>query len=87
MICFLSESKPRVIFETDVKTLCLLRHLFDGNRQYLWQPASLKECGVGTFLGHEIIIVEEKCLRIRYLFKDGTSNHTDFKLPKEVEDG
>lgn len=69
LILFLADSVS-ISWEIDRETLTKIRKLMDSDSRYLWQP-SLKLAGDSTILGFKIVIVKDKCLRLKYKFDDG----------------
>lgn len=81
LIKFYQESKPRLIFEMDERTLGILRQLRDANGTYLWVPEPNYPLP-GTLLGIQIALAKDECFQLRHIFPDGKEHITKFSLVK-----
>lgn len=76
MINLRCESAPRLIWEMDEKTFKKIQRVRDQNCEYAWSPQPNHPDMPGTLLGNLIVISEEPCFRLKYLFDTGTEFHS-----------
>jgi predicted phage gp36 major capsid-like protein len=64
-------SRPRLLWEMDVKTLSGIKPIKDPSGTYIWCPEPNYPKMPGALLGSQISIAKEECLQLKYIFPNG----------------